>query len=365
MSSTTTNSVATTKSPCRPDCDLFCRVIDNFGDAGVAWRLARRLTQLGQKVRLWIDQSAVLERIRDNTRVEVHTWNDDFPPVEPAGRIIELFGAKLPENYRAAMVRLEPKPIWINLEYLSCENWVAGFHGLPSLHPPLSKVFFFPGVTPGTGGVVLEPDLLVEWEHFDRTAFLGRLGIPANDRRLYSLFSYDTPALESLITGLIQQTHPVRLVTFVTPALPRIASILGRSNLSAGDRLVQGALELRVVPWLSQDDYDRLLWSCDFNIVRGEDSFVRAQLAGKPLLWQPYVQNEATHLIKLEAFLTHYSQGLATADALAVRAAHNAFNRGKFMPLPEDSRSLEVHARLWRAQILARGDLGEHLLAQT
>ena len=40
----------------RPDWDVFCRVIDNFGDIGVCWRLARQLAgDFALHVRLWVD----------------------------------------------------------------------------------------------------------------------------------------------------------------------------------------------------------------------------------------------------------------------------------------------------------------------
>ena len=36
--------------------DIFCRVIDNFGDIGVSWRLARQLVaEHNLDVRLWVD----------------------------------------------------------------------------------------------------------------------------------------------------------------------------------------------------------------------------------------------------------------------------------------------------------------------
>ena len=40
--------------------DLFCRVVDNFGDVGVCWRLAADLAQRGEQVRLWIDDASAL-----------------------------------------------------------------------------------------------------------------------------------------------------------------------------------------------------------------------------------------------------------------------------------------------------------------
>ncbi|HET9045379.1 MAG TPA: elongation factor P maturation arginine rhamnosyltransferase EarP, partial [Casimicrobiaceae bacterium] len=36
--------------------DVFCKVVDNFGDAGVCWRLARQLVaEHDLAVTLWID----------------------------------------------------------------------------------------------------------------------------------------------------------------------------------------------------------------------------------------------------------------------------------------------------------------------
>jgi len=40
--------------------DLFCRVIDNFGDIGVCWRLAADLAGRGEAVRLWTDDAGAL-----------------------------------------------------------------------------------------------------------------------------------------------------------------------------------------------------------------------------------------------------------------------------------------------------------------
>jgi len=41
--------------------------------------------------------------------------------------------------------------------------------------------------------------------------------------------------------------------------------------------------------------------ACDVNFVRGEDSFVRAQFAARPLVWQAYPQDEGAHLNKSAA----------------------------------------------------------------
>ena len=331
----------------------------------------------------------------DAQHFAIHLWPDPFPAVTPARRVIALFGARLPESYLEAMARQPVAPVWINLEYLTAEAWATDCHGLASPHPrlPLTEYFFFPGITPNSGGVVIEPALNAEWAHFDRTGFLAQLGIPDDGKRLMSLFSYDSAALDDLIVGAgpracpgvdgaitvagqpqgVAPTDPApgwRILSFDTPALPRLARRLGRNALAPGETVQRGTLELRILPWLSQDDYDRLLWSCDLNIVRGEDSFVRAQLAGQPLLWQPYVQAEGAHLVKLDAFLEHYTNGLPEALSQAVHSLHHVFSgdetsrQAQGFPLPslEDLETLTAHARHWRESILTRGDLAEHLL---
>ena len=57
------------------------------------------------------------------------------------------------------------------------------------------------------------------------------------------------------------------------------------------------------LPWLTQADFDHLLWACDLNFVRGEDSLVRAAWAGAPFVWQVYPQHDGAHAAKVEALL--------------------------------------------------------------
>jgi uncharacterized repeat protein (TIGR03837 family) len=306
-----------------------------------------------------MDTRPALGQPDDDQHFEVRHWPTAFPNTTPAPRVIALFGARLPESYLAAMAFVPTPPIWINLEYLTAEAWAVGCHGLTSPHPPLIEHFFFPGVSDGTGGVVIEPHLVQERNDFDRARFLHGLNIPDDGKPLISLFCYDTAALDD---WLEQWQEGARIVTFITPALPRIAQRLGHTPLTAGDTLQRGGLELIVLPWLSQDDYDRLLWSCDLNIVRGEDSFVRAQLAGRPMLWQPYPQTEEAHLVKLDAWLDHYTHGLSEQQAHTLRTAHHAFSLGHAMQGLAHSLAPHEHALRWRDQILARGDLGAHLL---
>jgi uncharacterized repeat protein (TIGR03837 family) len=156
----------------RANWDIFCNVVDNYGDIGIAWRLARGLVgEHGLDVRLWVDDLHAFQRIwpaidpsaeeQSCEGVTVRAWRSPFAATEPARVVVEAFGCALPDAYLAAMGEQSPPPVWINLEYLSAEPWVAEHHGLPSPHPrlPLTKYFFFPGYTPATGGLLAEAGL--------------------------------------------------------------------------------------------------------------------------------------------------------------------------------------------------------------
>jgi hypothetical protein len=83
---------------------------------------------------------------------------------------------------------------------------------------------------------------------------------------------------------------------------------------------------VHAVPFVSQDDYDRLLWLADLNFVRGEDSFVRAQWAEQPFVWQIYPQADNAHLEKLDAALALYLAPLPDTTREAVRHFWHAWN---------------------------------------
>ncbi len=117
-----------------------------------------------------------------------------------------------------------------------------------------------------------------------------------------SLFCYPQAPLMALLEAWAAGSQPIRVISFDgTPG----AQALRAFGAGAGRR--RGALAGEILPFLAQDDYDRVLWACDWNFVRGEDSFVRAQLAGRPLVWQAYPQAGNAHAIKLQAFLDRYS----------------------------------------------------------
>jgi uncharacterized repeat protein (TIGR03837 family) len=367
----------------QPSWDIFCRVIDNYGDIGVTWRLARQLAaEQGASVRLWVDELEALVPICPHTDrqaacqqlagVEVRRWNQQVPDVLPADVVIEAFGCELPASFIDAMAARSPKPLWLNLEYLSAEDWVGGCHGLPSPQSGgLQKFFFFPGFDGATGGLLRERELLARRQAFQREPgarerFLQTLGVElTGDTRLISLFAYENPALPDWLEQLARGPR-TRLLVPEGRILGDLQRWLGVERLAAGDCHPRGALEVQVLPFLAQDDYDRLLWSCDLNAVRGEDSFVRAQWAGRPLLWHIYKQEEDAHLEKLEAFLVRYSEGLSAPAASALSGFWGAWNRGEppaasWAQVETHWPELRRHAERWCAELAAQADLASAL----
>jgi uncharacterized repeat protein (TIGR03837 family) len=369
--------------------DIFCTVVDNFGDIGVSWRLARQLAaEHGLRVRLWIDDLASFRKIRPDVAlgqesqqshgVEVRWWREPFPIVSPSDVVVEVFGCNPPASYVAAMAVRKPKPAWINLEYLSAENWVLGCHALPSPHPslPLVKYFFFPGFVAGTGGLLAERGLAQARDRFQRSADeqarfwegLG-LGAPRAGELQVSLFCYPHDGVTALLRSWTAGGTPVRCLAPAGSVTEALAGFFGAENLAPGANLRKANLEVRIFPFLDQDKYDRLLWACDLNLVRGEDSFVRGQWAARPLVWQIYPQQTGAHWPKLEAFLDLYCEGPRAEIAAAIARFWRAWNKGDGMAVEaawpgfwEHRVELQAHAVGWAGQLAGTGDLANNLV---
>lgn len=365
--------------------DIFCVVVDNYGDIGVTWRLARQLVaEHGQHVRLWIDDLGTFARLQPGASstarqqwhegVEVCHWLPEWPDVEPADVVIEAFACNLPDAYISAMAASGRRILWLNLEYLSAEDWVVGCHALPSMRSDgLQKYFFFPGFEEGTGGLIREGDLIERREAFQndpqlREAFLQSLGLEVQPgTRLLSLFAYENPAIAGWLDALADEARPTQLLVPEGRVLGDVAGWLGETELRAGDRHHRGPLEIAVLPFMTQHQYDMLLWSCDFNAVRGEESFIRSQWAGRPLVWHIYPQEDDAHWDKLGAFLNLYSRGLSPDAADALCAFWHAWNSGEgsrqaWAAMARYEAELQAHAERWTHKQVANGDLAGKLV---
>lgn len=351
-----------------PNFDIFCRVVDNYGDAGVCWRLARQLATLGCGTRLWIDDLSVLARLAPEVDpahelqsiqgVQIGAWHAAKHAQAPAqGVVIEAFACDLPPGYADTMATRDC--LWINLEYLSAESWVEGCHGLPSLQASgIPKYFFFPGFSPATGGLLREGDLSVRRQQAQaqdrRTRLQALTGLPAHELPapglVMLLFCYPDAPWAGLQAALAQRDTPTWLLT------PGAAP----SGLCS-----QGSLRVLPIPFVPQARFDELLWCCDLNFVRGEDSLVRALWTGSPLVWQIYRQADDAHLDKLDAWLER-AHWPAPARALT-RAWNRRDNAGVQQALPQalaaDAWSAwQSRSQEWSQELSGYADLAQNLL---
>jgi uncharacterized repeat protein (TIGR03837 family) len=365
--------------------DIFCSVVDNYGDIGVTWRLARQLVaEHACDVRLWVDDLRAFERMcpeidvqldqQWQEGVEVRHWPTEWVGAPAADVVIAAFACQLPPGYMEAMAERERTPVWMNLDYLSAEEWVVGCHRLPSVKfKGVQKYFFFPGFRPGTGGLLREAGLLEQRRAFQQDVnvqqdFLQTLGVfPTAGARLISLFAYENAGLASWLDVLSTDGRATHLLVPEGRILGDVQRWLGLERLVAGDIQQRGSLTVQVIAFVRQEQYDRLLWCCDFNAVRGEDSFVRAQWAGRPLLWHIYRQDEDIHLDKLDAFLELYTAGLSPSARTALIGLWQAWNTEGDMAQPwkmllEHWSEVSQHAETWCLEQGLRADLATALV---
>ncbi len=375
-------------APAQIACDIFCAVIDNFGDIGVCWRLARQLAaEHGWQVRVFVDDLHAFQRLcpeLSTTRatqtlgdIVIEHWHEPTHAGETlqiADVVIEAFACELPNVYVAAMAQRTRRPVWLNLEYLSAEDWVGEFHLRPSPHPryPLVKTFFFPGLGPGTGGVLKEHDLDAARAAFETSAdaraawWQQATGGPPPDAAatVVSLFAYENPAIDLLLAQWRDAASPVVLLVPEGRSSGALARFFSLPSFSAGERAERGALRAHSLAFTDQRGYDALLWASDINFVRGEDSFVRAQWAARPFVWHIYPQADDAHLPKLDAALAHYARTLPQAAADALQRFWHAWN-GRGAPdwaaLAAHRPALSERARAWAAELALPGDLAANL----
>ena len=351
--------------------DVFCKIVDNHGDIGVCWRLCQQLAnEHALEVRLFIDDMSAAAHIvpqlnlklaqQDIAGVTVCAWPNEA--IMPAANVLETFSCGLPLAYLEKMVAQQSH--WINLDYLSAEDWVADFHGKPSPQAqlPITKHFFFPGFEIHTGGLLRERDLIAKRIAYSKDAqaqsqFWQALGceqdMAAIENSLkISLFCYPQANVPSLLAGLHSLDQAVTLF-FPASLLHSAAELFPDFARGAGLSLRKQNITVQPIPFLSQANYDRLLWSCDCNFVRGEDSWVRAIWAGQAFIWQPYIQEEGTHLKKMQAFLDRYSKQGRPDLATLLSAAHYAWSDAQ-------AQQPKIFTELMQALSLAK----QHALAE-
>ncbi|XXQ67855.1 elongation factor P maturation arginine rhamnosyltransferase EarP [Neisseriaceae bacterium B1] len=392
---------------------LFCTVIDNFGDIGVAWRLARELRiRLNARVYLWLDDFTALQTIAPNWQqeeIEVLIWQEgqviDLQDIELPNVVIETFACTLPEN--VLHIIEQTGVTWLNWEYLSAEDWAVRTHLMPSLqHNGATKCFWQMGFLPETGGLLREADYAEKQQNFFRQPenqqFVGRAlmpdapccnhvghecptyanqvassifrqpetaNLPENRALTIFIFAYDSPIWTKWAHAWQQLGQAITLKIAsnqVIQALKR-DGFLFENALQDDKPFVSGSLKIEKLDFVPQSKFDTRLWAADILIIRGEDSFVRAQFAGKPFFWHIYSQDQMAHLDKLDAFWrlprTVFSQEKfqAAFDGLSgdLNGAHILSEQecmAQWAVLLEYFSDWQIQAHLWQQFLLTQTD---------
>ena len=330
--------------------DIFCQVIDNYGDAGVCWRLCRALSHGNDSgIRLFCDDLKVLDAIAHGNAVkagqalgiDVQPWNQAEDVNDCADVVIEAFACNLPDAYIQTMVNRQQtgRPaIWMNLEYLTAESFADAMHLMPSpQNNGLTKYFFFPGFTDKTGGV-----LLGDWDEVTSR--------PVPDSLVQSM-QLCTPGALKVLVFQYPTSSIVPWLAQLNDALTdvhRQADIFITPNQNIPESTSFSHLKLIRLPFIPQEDFDWLLAHCDLNLVRGEDSFVRAQWAAKPLIWDIYPQSDQVHEIKHAAFMEHYLKGVPAQFRQSATALMTRKPASEWL---NDLAPLTVHAENWEHKL--------------
>lgn len=283
--------------------DIFCRVIDNFGDAGVMWRLARAMRDEGFSVRLIIDEPETLKHLAGvnpqtpvseigraeqiNVCLWEKSWDEGTCPLDVAEVVIEGFACRLPAAYQAKMPQVLPK--WFNIDYFSAEDWIEECHLVPSIDPAsgIVKINYFPGVTERSGSLIIEQN----YEELER---LFKRNLRQDNHIIRVLyFGYPYGPIEKIAEAFESTPHSIHVSAARCPAGDLLIDKLNAQNCSH--------VTCECLPFVAQKDFDRLLWANDIAFIRGEDSAARAMIAGTPFLWHIYHQDENAHMVKLQA----------------------------------------------------------------
>ena len=371
--------------------DIFCKIVDNYGDIGVCWRLSQQLAhEHNLTIRLLIDDMASAKKIITSldiskqsqliNGVQVCVWPTlkNTATADAADVVLETFSCALPDFYLQQMVQQDS--IWINLEYLSAEKWVSDFHAKPSPQATLAitKHYFFPGFKDDTGGLIRERELITERNIFTNSKekqfqFWQKIGIYGADNFTadtvkISLFCYAQANITGLIESLVTTNQCTKLfIPFNSAIATRLENIVDIKQHNLNE-IHQGNLTIHLLPFLSQADYDCLLWACDLNFVRGEDSWIRAIWAEKPFIWQPYIQSDETHILKLKAFLDLYLSAATSEISTLINESQLAWSSADTttqMPinhLIEQLPAIQNYAKKVTKTLMLQPDLATKLM---
>ncbi len=255
--------------------DIFSRFIDNYGDISIPLRLAHGLyIDYGVTSNVFLTSHELTQKILDknlfNEKINIIDIDNMDKNFLPNTNVVTIFDTQLPISYEA---KLTNKNLLINYEYFSAEQWVDDCHLRESINKNYKKIFYIPGVRENSGVPIFAK----------------------NDKGLYQ-------------TEGLKGTNTINFFCYFNEKIEASIKVL-RTNFPQYDSVLHDRFDKaknRGKNLLSFNDFDKALSNSLINFIRGEDSLIRAILAGSPFIWQPYIQENNLHIAKLNAFIDHY-----------------------------------------------------------
>ena len=312
---------------------ILCKVVDNFGDIGVAYRLAKSLVKLikdspqkdsENSINLIMDNLEAFSKIcskvvpiknfQNVQGINVYNWNaydycyDEFSKNdgEKLSVILECFQCGRPDWMEKIFFedKLERTVQVIMIDYLTAEPYAETFHCLKSLtrSAKVQKVNFMPGFTEKTGGLIIEE----EWKELPERRRDGGILIFTYERNWQPLVE----ALQNNITT--EKTVFVAKGRGQKSFLDAVEAISKKKNIKLSSKAEN--LNIQVLSYMNQDEWDSFLKECSVLFIRGEESLSRACLSGIPFVWHAYPQSEEYQLVKVRALLERMKQHFSPDD---------------------------------------------------
>ena len=312
--------------------DIFCEIIDNFGDIGVVYRISKELKKIFQNVRIRIvlnrleEFKAINKKVKDTDYQEIDGLicvtekyvKENIETFSVSDVFIEAFGCNVPEEY--VKQAKENSKLWINLEYLSGEKWIEDFHLCESLidSKTLKKIFFMPGFSEKSGGVIIDSGFLERMkygkENRDEVFKKYFKDFDLKDKFIGTVFSYEKN-FENLLETLKNYEKETVLLLMGEKTQKSFSEVL-KKNLTEdyGNIVKYGKITMIYSDFFSQEEYEEIISASDFNFTRGEDSFVRGIILGKPFMWHIYLQEEKAHMDKIKAFTERFKESVEVSE---------------------------------------------------
>ncbi|WP_147644997.1 elongation factor P maturation arginine rhamnosyltransferase EarP [Treponema pectinovorum] len=370
---------------------ILCKVVDNYGDVGVVFRLAKALSEQDKTLELTIvcsDLESFSLLTKNHFSIDTQkksqkcifndsvwtildwTQEEDFRyEPSPFPTILECFQCGRPEWLESILFsKTANKTFYIfNIEYLTAEAYAEEFHLLKSYtrSSNVKKMFFMPGFTNKTGGLIIDKTFMNS---------LKKSELQKKDDKIFTvaIFSYER-SFDEIFVALQNFVQKVRekekgFCVKVFAAAGKSQPFVKKSWEKFGKDII-----LQELDFLPQEEWDELLCTCDFNFVRGEESLARASLCAKPFVWHAYPQEENYQLVKvnslLEKILPFIKDEAAGTALKQVWEDYNTPNKSlsanalQLLFEAEYNKNLEKDFKEFSASLFANGNLAENLLS--